>query len=76
MAGNRITWQKAVAIGSTISTTLAGLVIGGFFLGQYLDSRLGTEPALTITLILAGLVLGGSYMVVTLSRLGSGNDKK
>ena len=76
MTGNRKTWQKALVIGSTISTTLACLVGGGYFLGSYLDNRWGTEPILTIVLMLVGLVLGGVYLVVTLYELGSADVKK
>lgn len=71
-----MTWQKAVAVGSNISTTLAGLVGGGFFLGRYLDNLWGTEPLLTILLMILGLVLGGSYLVVILKRFGESDDKK
>jgi F0F1-type ATP synthase assembly protein I len=59
------TWQKALAIGSSIATTLALLVGGGYFLGRYLDARWGTEPLMTIGLMLLGLALGAGYLVVT-----------
>jgi ATP synthase protein I len=71
-----MTWQKAVAMGSSIATTLAVLVGGGYFLGQYLDSRWGTLPWLTISLILAGLVMGVSNLIITLKDLGASDDKK
>ena len=65
MSGNMKTWQKALAIGSSIATTLALLVGGGYFLGRYLDARWGTEPLMTIGLMLLGLALGAGYLVVT-----------
>lgn len=74
MAGNQKSWQKAVAIGSSISTTLAGLVAGGFFGGRYLDERWGTQPWFTLILMISGLVLGGTYLVITLKRLGASDD--
>ena len=74
MAGNQKSWQKAAAIGSSISTTLAGLVGGGFFLGRYLDERWGTRPLFTLILMISGLILGGIYLVITLKRLGASND--
>lgn len=74
MAKQPITWQKAVAVGSNISTSLAGLVGGGFFLGRYLDSLWGTVPWLTILFMILGLVLGGSYLVVILKRFGESDD--
>lgn len=69
-------WLKALTVGSTISTSLAGLVGGGFFLGRYLDARWGTEPWLTIGLMILGLVFGGSYLAVILKRFGASNGKK
>lgn len=74
MARNQKSWQKAVTVGSNISTSLAGLVGGGYFLGNYLDARLGTRPWLTIILILSGLVLGGVYLVITLKKYGASDD--
>ncbi|MDR3601990.1 MAG: AtpZ/AtpI family protein [Desulfosporosinus sp.] len=74
MARQQKGWQKAFAVGSSISTSLAGLVGGGFLLGRYLDELWGTQPWLTISLILSGLVLGGSYLVITLKNLGASDD--
>lgn len=76
MAGNQRSWQKAIAIGSSIATTLAGLVGGGFFLGRNLDARWGTQPWLTIGLMISGLMLGASYLVITLKEWASDDDKK
>lgn len=59
-------WQRAVLVGSSVSTTLAMLVGGGYLLGNYLDDRLGIQPLLTIILMLVGLVFGLFYLVVTL----------
>jgi hypothetical protein len=75
MAGNTKSWQKAVAIGSSIATTLAGLVGGGFYLGRSLDARWGTKPLLTLGLMLFGLALGASYLVITLKEWTT-DDKK
>ena len=76
MARNPKSWQKAVTVGSSISISLAGLVGGGFLLGNYLDARWGTRPWLTIILMLSGLVLGGSYLVITLKEFVDTDDKK
>ncbi|MDR3288796.1 MAG: AtpZ/AtpI family protein [Peptococcaceae bacterium] len=62
-------WIKALTFGSTIATSIAGLVAGGYFLGAYLDPRWGTSPWLKIILMLAGLVLGGVYLVSVLMGL-------
>lgn len=69
-------WMTYMAWGTTISTTLAGLTGGGYFLGNYLDSRLGTNPWLKIVLIIAGLMLGIAYLVVSLSKLGKSNGEQ
>lgn len=74
MARNQKSWQKAVTVGSTISTSLAGLVGGGFLLGRYLDARWGTYPWFILILMLSGLVLGGSYVVITLKKLVASDD--
>jgi len=76
MAGERGSWQKAVVVGSNISTSLAVLVGGGFYLGRYLDTRWQTQPLFTISLMLIGLVLGGSYLVITLMKFGASDDEK
>ncbi|HBV86717.1 AtpZ/AtpI family protein [Desulfosporosinus sp.] len=76
MASEQRSWQKALVVGSTISTSLAILVGGGFYLGRNLDARWQTEPIFTIGLMLIGLVLGGSYLIMTLMRFGASNDKK
>lgn len=74
MAGNQKSWQKAVAVGSTISTSLAGLVGGGFLLGRYLDARWSTHPWFTLISMFSGLVLGVSFLVITLKRLVASDD--
>jgi F0F1-type ATP synthase assembly protein I len=76
MARNPKSWQKAVTVGSTIATSLAGLVGGGFFLGRYLDAHWGTRPWLTISSMIIGLTLGASYLVITLKEFGASDDKK
>jgi len=76
MGDNLRSVLKAMALGSTIATTLAGLVAGGFFLGRFLDQRLGTQPWLSLLLMVVGLILGGCYLVLTLKRFGVKDDKK
>jgi ATP synthase protein I len=76
MARNQKSWQKAVTMGSTISTSLAGLVGGGYLLGHYFDGRWGTQPWLTLGLMLVGLALGAIYLVMTLKEFGASDDKK
>jgi F0F1-type ATP synthase assembly protein I len=70
-------WMHYMALGSTISATLAGLAVGAFFLGSFLDRRLGTTPVFTLVCIFLGVILGLSYMIVTLLReFGGGNGRE
>lgn len=75
MAEGQKTWQKALVLGSSISSSLAILVGGGYFLGEYLDNRLLTKPLFTIVCMLIGLALGGYYLVITLQKFGASDDK-
>lgn len=75
MKENRKVLLRAVSIGTSISSTLAGLVLGGFFFGRYLDTRWGTRPWMELLLMLSGVVLGGAYLVVTLIKLGKTDDE-
>jgi ATP synthase protein I len=59
-------WHKAVFVASSTSTTLAALVVGGYFLGNYLDERWDVEPLFTISLMISGLIMGVIHLVVTL----------
>lgn len=76
MGENRMTLLKAMAFGTSIATTLAGLVGGGYLLGRSLDQRMGTQPWLQLLFMLLGLVLGGSYLVVTLRKFGVSDEKE
>ncbi|AHF08276.1 AtpZ/AtpI family protein [Desulfitobacterium metallireducens] len=76
MGDNRLNVVKAMALGTSIATTLAILVGGGYLLGKYLDQRWETQPWFQLLFILVGLVFGGSYVVVSLRKLGMTDDKK
>lgn len=52
-------YNIAGLIGSFGFTT-AGAIAGGYFLGSYLDKKLGTSPWLMLSLILLGIV--GSFI--------------
>lgn len=76
MVDSRVNWLRAASLGTSIATTLAGTVLGGFFLGRYLDSRWGTGPWLQFSATMVGLILGGAYVVYTLMRLGTEKNEK
>ncbi len=69
-------WVKYMAWGSTAATALAGLVGGGYYLGNYLDMKWGTDPWLKIVLMISGLILGVSYLFVSLSKFGKTEDEQ
>ena len=75
MADKRISnWVKYMAWASTVASSLAGLVAGGFFLGRYVDFRLGTDPWLTIVCVLVGVFLGLSYIILSIIKLGKSDN--
>jgi len=69
-------WIKNMALGSMIATSLAGLVAGGYLLGNFLDSLWGTDPFLKIILMFLGVALGIAYLFFTLSKFGKSNDEQ
>ncbi|HWQ89539.1 MAG TPA: AtpZ/AtpI family protein [Desulfitobacteriaceae bacterium] len=75
MADNRKALLKAIAFGTTVASTLAGLVLGGFFLGRYLDILWGTRPWMQFILILAGVMLGGINIVLTIIKIGKTDNE-
>ncbi|MFZ3101441.1 MAG: AtpZ/AtpI family protein [Desulfitobacteriaceae bacterium] len=76
MKDNRKSWLKAASLGTSIASTLAGLVLCGFFLGKYIDALWGTRPWWTFVLMLVGLVLGGAYLAMTLIKLSADDYEK
>lgn len=48
----------ALELGFAISFPIAG----GALLGQYLDSRLGTSPSMTLSLIFLGIIVAGFHI--------------
>lgn len=69
-------WIKAVSLGTSIPATFAGLVMGGFYLGRYLDRLLNTSPWLQLLLMFGGMVLSGFYFAYALKALGMTDDEK
>jgi ATP synthase protein I len=49
---------KQLAHASSIGIAMALAIFGSFFLGTWLDGRLGTEPWFTLLLLLAGIAAG------------------
>lgn len=77
MADKKISnWVKYMAWGSTIATALAGLVGGGYYIGNFLDTRLGTDPWLKVVLMISGVILGIAYLIISLNKLGKSKDEQ
>ena len=55
----------------TVGTTLVGCIVVGYFLGSFLDRKLGTSP----WLVVAGVFLGAAAGFVGLFRMVSRNLK-
>jgi len=72
---NRNGWVKYMAWGTTIASALAGLVGGGYFLGNYLDSVWGTDPWFKVVFMVAGVILGIAYLIVSLKKLGEADHE-
>ncbi len=70
MREDRLSVIKAVGIGSTVSASLAGLVIGGYFFGRYIGDLLDWHPWAEILFILLGLGAGIAYIISALIRWG------
>jgi hypothetical protein len=67
---------------STIVARVAGLVlpmtftvVGGFFLGGWLDEKLGTSPLLLLALGLGGLLIGFWRMNTELQKARDKDDQ-
>ncbi len=64
------TRQTAIQIAavSSIGIALVVAIIGCFFLGRWLDGRMGTDPYLTFLFLLIGIAAGFRNMYVLLKR--------
>jgi ATP synthase protein I len=59
---------------SSIGIALVLAIFGCFFLGRWLDQRLGTEPYLTLVFLLLGIATGFRNIYVLIKRYLK-NDK-
>ena len=67
---------KAFAVGTSISMTLALLVLGGYFFGRFLGERFGLHPWSEIGFMLLGVVIGFTNIIMVVIRLGKDMDEK
>ncbi|HET7615620.1 MAG TPA: AtpZ/AtpI family protein [Bacillales bacterium] len=50
-------WRMTGLLG-TLGLEITGCIVGGAFLGRYLDARFGTDPVWLAVCLIAGLLLG------------------
>ena len=66
-------WVKSLGNAVSMAASFAAAVALGYFVGSYLDSRLGTEPYLMLILLLLGVATGLKIMYE--QAFGKRNDK-
>lgn len=54
---------------------MVGSIVGGYFVGSYLDSRLGTAPWLMLTLLLMGIIAGFLEFYTVVKKIQEEEDK-
>ncbi|MDB5085688.1 MAG: hypothetical protein JWN30_2574 [Bacilli bacterium] len=69
-SNSQIKAYRAFTLVTAIGTELAGCVIGGLYLGKWLDAKWGTTPWLLLTGMLLGLTVG-IIGIVQIARLYS-----
>lgn len=67
---------RALGITGGIGFMMAACVLGGYFVGSYLDSKLGTAPWLLVTFLLMGLAAGFIETYNIVKKLNKETDKK
>lgn len=67
---------RALGVTGGIGFMMAACVLGGYFVGSYLDSKLGTAPWLLITFLLMGLAAGFIEIYNIIKKLNKDADKK
>lgn len=57
-----------MAYASSIGIAMALAIFGCFFLGNWLDAKLGTQPYFTLGLLIIGIIAGFRNMYVLIKR--------
>lgn len=58
-----------VSLASELGFSISFPIVGGAFLGQYLDAKFHTSPKLTLSLIFLGLVFSICYIYNIIKKL-------
>lgn len=61
--------MRAMALASSIGLSLVIPPVLGYFVGRWLDGRLGTDPILSMVGLIVGIVLGFVEMVQILAQI-------
>lgn len=61
--------------GSSSATALVGLEVAGYFFGNYLDMRFGTDPLFKLVLMVLGIVLSVTSLIFIYLKLGKTDGK-
>lgn len=58
--------MQVVSFASELGFSISLPIVGGAFLGQFLDSKLGTAPKMTLSLIFVGVFIGATniYFII------------
>jgi len=74
--GNGWKWSREVGPFLTLGLQLAITVVVFFFLGQWLDRELDTEPWLMLTGVMIGVVGGILKFIKTAMEIGKQSEKR
>ena len=69
MAGGDYGWMRKAGIASSIGLTMVASVLIGWYVGSWLDGKLGSSPWLMLTGTLMGIAAGFIEMANVAKRL-------
>jgi F0F1-type ATP synthase assembly protein I len=64
----KIFW-RTMKLATNLGFMIVLPMVGGLFLGLFLDNNLGTKPVLTLVLLTGGLILGSASVVIRVKEL-------
>jgi len=65
--GGRSIWVQAGVVGA-LGSEFVGAMVGAYFLGSWLDEKLGTQPWLTLACFAAAMFATGWHVVAIAKR--------
>lgn len=67
-------WIRNAGLASTAGIVLVVATFIGFFIGRWLDAKLGTDPWLMLLLTLMGIIAGFIEVFRIVSQISGGNE--